>query len=117
MLRTLLIGGLAALLPAQAFAQAAVVGEPHCTCRAKDKRVELGERLCLQTAEGPRIAICIKNQNLTYWSFTRDGCALSALRSDLAQRASASSSSAFAATQDAPLTRSSFFQNGARVFK
>jgi len=110
--------GLATLMPAGAMAQMALVGEPHCTCRAKDKRVELGERLCLQTAEGPRIAICIKNQNLTYWSFTRDGCALSALRPDLAQRASAWSYSALAATQDdPPLSRSSLFQNGARVFK
>jgi len=52
-----------------------------CTCRAKGRRVHLGDTLCLDTAEGPRVAMCIKNQNLTFWSFSSEGCALSSLAS------------------------------------
>ena len=52
-----------------------------CTCRAKGRRLHLGDTLCLDTAEGPRVAMCIKNQNLTFWKFSSEGCALSSLLS------------------------------------
>jgi hypothetical protein len=52
-----------------------------CTCRAKDRRVHLGDTLCLDTAEGPRIAMCVMNQNLPFWSFSSEGCAVSSIPS------------------------------------
>jgi hypothetical protein len=53
--------------------------EANCTCVAHGRRLELGERICLNSAEGPRMAICIKQQNLTYWKFSNQGCAVSSL--------------------------------------
>ena len=61
-----------------ALADPVAARDDDCTCRAtKGRRVHLGDTLCLDTAEGPRVAMCIKNQNLTFWSFSSEGCALS----------------------------------------
>jgi hypothetical protein len=51
----------------------------ECTCRAPGRVVHVGERLCLATPEGPRMALCTMNQNVTSWSFTREGCVVSAV--------------------------------------
>ena len=62
------------------LAQPAAAEDPLCTCRAKEgRRVQIGDTLCLDTAQGPRLAQCIKNQNLTFWHFSEEGCALSLL--------------------------------------
>jgi hypothetical protein len=69
------------MLATGALADPAAKRDDECTCRAKGRRVHLGDTLCLDTAEGPRIAMCIKNQNLTFWSFSSEGCALSSAAS------------------------------------
>ena len=79
MIRLLVIVSAILILPVPALAEMERHNFEVCTCRAKDRRVQLGDTLCLSTPDGPRIAKCIKNQNLTFWSFTKDGCVLSAL--------------------------------------
>jgi len=72
---------MALIIPTPALAEMSRHDFEVCTCRAKDRRVQLGDSLCLETPEGPRMAQCIKNQNLTFWSFSNEGCAISALSS------------------------------------
>jgi hypothetical protein len=50
-----------------------------CTCRAPGKRVHVGESLCLATPDGPRLATCTMNQNITSWAISREGCVVSLL--------------------------------------
>lgn len=46
----------------------------HCTCRFDGQEVELGERRCLKTAEGPKAAVCVMEQNVTSWRPSGEGC-------------------------------------------
>lgn len=47
---------------------------PDCTCRAQGKRFELGETICLPTSEGPRVAVCVLEINVTSWRMSRVPC-------------------------------------------
>ena len=46
----------------------------HCTCRFDGQDVELGERRCLRTADGPRAATCVMEQNVPSWRPSAEGC-------------------------------------------
>lgn len=79
-----LLARAAALLACTSTAPAAagdgVPGSAYldCKCRANGRNYALGERTCLYTPSGPRIAECRMVQNVTSWS-VRDGegCVLS----------------------------------------
>jgi hypothetical protein len=53
---------------------------PHiaCTCRANGRSYALGERICLSTAAGYRLAQCRMQQNVTSWAVGPDPCVVSA---------------------------------------
>jgi hypothetical protein len=73
-----------ALLPivlacSEAAAQSVPATDTTCTCRANGRRVALGDMVCLDTADGPRLAMCVMNQNLPFYSFTKQGCIVSSL--------------------------------------
>lgn len=50
------------------------VMQHHCTCRLDGQDVELGERRCLRTADGPKAAVCVLEQNVTSWRPSGEGC-------------------------------------------
>jgi hypothetical protein len=73
----------AASLPVQA-AEAAprqAQGAPRidCTCRANGHSYHLGERVCLSTPKGFRIAECRMSQNVTSWAVGGEDCVVSAV--------------------------------------
>jgi len=45
-----------------------------CYCRAQGKIFAPGERICLKTAEGPRLAQCQMEINVMSWSITSIPC-------------------------------------------
>lgn len=45
-----------------------------CYCRAQGKIFAPGEKVCLRTANGPRIAQCRMEINVMSWSFTETPC-------------------------------------------
>ena len=45
-----------------------------CTCRAQGRVFGLGETICLRTAEGPRLAQCVMEINVTSWRFADQPC-------------------------------------------
>lgn len=47
---------------------------PPCTCRAEGRVFDMGEEACLATLEGPRMAICAMDQNVTSWKPTARTC-------------------------------------------
>jgi hypothetical protein len=49
---------------------------PHinCTCRANGRSYALGERVCLSTPAGKRVAECRMQQNVTSWSLGAEDC-------------------------------------------
>lgn len=51
----------------------------ECRCRANGQSFELGQRTCLLTPDGYRLAECRMVQNVTSWRVERDGCVVSAL--------------------------------------
>ena len=53
---------------------------PHinCTCRANGRSYALGERVCLVTPSGKRVAECRMQQNVTSWAIGSDDCVVSA---------------------------------------
>ncbi len=51
----------------------------ECTCRAPGKRVELGGTICLRTPDGPRLARCVMDLNITSWKVLDAPCPVSAL--------------------------------------
>ncbi len=59
-----------------ALALAAFVAEAaaDCTCRALGRSFELGERACLPTPNGPRIATCGVVLNNTNWEMSETPC-------------------------------------------
>jgi hypothetical protein len=43
-------------------------------CRAQGRLFELGEKICLRTADGPRMAECRMVTNVTSWGMTERPC-------------------------------------------
>jgi hypothetical protein len=68
------------LVTTAALAQQGRHDMADCSCRAPGKRVPLGDTACLATAEGPRLATCVMNQNVTSWAISKEGCVVSALK-------------------------------------
>lgn len=73
--------GLIAASPASAheapIAQTAQAPAHHpldCYCRAQGRMFAPGERVCLRTAEGPRLAQCRMEINVMSWSITETPC-------------------------------------------
>ena len=58
--------------------QAASPRKIECRCRANGRNYELGQRICLLTPAGYRVAECRMSQNVTSWAFGGEECALSA---------------------------------------
>lgn len=63
-----------AILAASFYAAAA---QADCTCRFAGEDFALGTIACIQTNEGPKLARCDMSQNVTSWTFSRDGCEVS----------------------------------------
>ena len=55
-------------------AAAAVPTPPDCTCRNFGVDLPLGARLCITTPQGRRLAICVREQNVTSWRTGDDSC-------------------------------------------
>lgn len=51
-----------------------VPSQPPCHCRANGQLFSLGEKACLKTARGGRIAQCSIAINVTSWEFTETPC-------------------------------------------
>jgi hypothetical protein len=82
LLALLCLASAAATTPAVAEG-AGVAGTPYidCKCRANGRTFGLGERACVYTPDGPRIARCSMVQNVTSWAVEDgQGCVSSALR-------------------------------------
>jgi hypothetical protein len=45
-----------------------------CYCRAQGRMFAMGERVCLRTAEGPKLAQCRMEINVMSWSITEAPC-------------------------------------------
>lgn len=60
--------------PPPRHAQAPAHNPAECHCRADGRMMPLGERICLKTAEGPRLAECRMDLNVTSWVITRTPC-------------------------------------------
>jgi hypothetical protein len=76
-----LLLGLLAAAPATAADGAHIhrAQTPHhnpldCYCRAQGKMFAPGERVCLRTAEGSRLAECRMEINVMSWSITAAPC-------------------------------------------
>jgi hypothetical protein len=69
--------------PAGAVAEDRVQRGPipgvRCSCRANGRNYELGERACIATPGGPRLARCALVQNVTSWAIEAEGCQVSRL--------------------------------------
>ena len=50
----------------------------ECHCRANGRAYQLGDRVCLPTPSGQRVAECRMVQNVTSWSFGSEDCSVSA---------------------------------------
>lgn len=63
-----------------AEAQIAPGPDPHinCTCRAQGRSYHIGERVCLSTPKGYRVAECRMQQNVTNWAVSPEDCSVSA---------------------------------------
>ena len=72
---------LSLLIAAPAVGQTAPAADHACTCRFKDRRIALGDQVCLDTAAGPRLAMCVMNQNLPFYSISDEGCVVSLMMS------------------------------------
>lgn len=59
---------------------------PDCECRSARGPARIGERLCLATPEGWRVAVCAMDQNVTSWRPTPDSCAPVSRAMSLRQR-------------------------------
>lgn len=67
-----------ALAPAaRAEPATAQAANPHinCTCRANGRSYHIGERVCLTTPAGKRVAECRMQQNVTSWTLGPEDCA------------------------------------------
>lgn len=70
--------GAAAPIGGSDHAQAGSPRAIDCRCRANGRTYELGQRVCLPTPSGHRVAECRMVQNVTSWSFDQEDCSLSA---------------------------------------
>lgn len=50
----------------------------NCMCRANGQRFHVGERVCLSTPAGRRMAECRMSQNVTNWAVQSESCDVSA---------------------------------------
>ena len=50
-----------------------------CTCRAQGREFQLGERACLTTPNGARLATCGMVLNNSLWQFSETPCTVSAV--------------------------------------
>jgi hypothetical protein len=50
----------------------------ECRCRANGRTFGLGEKVCLQTPAGYRLAECRMVQNVTSWSVAKEDCMVNA---------------------------------------
>ncbi len=50
-----------------------------CTCRAQGREFQLGERACLTTPNGARLATCGMVLNNSSWQFSETPCTVSAV--------------------------------------
>ncbi|HEV2565161.1 MAG TPA: hypothetical protein VGU19_08750 [Microvirga sp.] len=73
--------GLLAVTPAPAHevpvsqtAQAPAHNPLDCYCRAQGRMFAPGEKVCLKTAEGPKLAQCQMEINVMSWSITEVPC-------------------------------------------
>jgi hypothetical protein len=74
--------GLMVLAPAGAHERPALLQRAQapdhdpleCYCRAQGKMFAPGERVCLKTADGPRLAQCRMEINVMSWSVTETPC-------------------------------------------
>ncbi len=55
---------------------------PECTCRYRGQNLSLGEHICLMSENGPRLAECVREGNVTSWRQGSEGCTLSRLFDD-----------------------------------
>ncbi|MBJ6124738.1 hypothetical protein [Microvirga splendida] len=55
-------------------AQAPAHNPLECYCRAQGRMFAPGEKVCLRTAEGPRLAQCQMEINVMSWSVTETPC-------------------------------------------
>jgi hypothetical protein len=53
-----------------------------CTCRAQGREFQLGERACLTTPNGARLATCGMVLNNSSWEFSDTPCTVSAVPRD-----------------------------------
>lgn len=86
--------GLVLLAAPAAAAGAQELGPPEtrrCTCRANGRSYGLGERVCLESPAGWRIAECRLAGNVTSWVFGPQSCHLDAALG-LARRAGSAAS-------------------------
>ena len=78
------------LLAALALAQPVLAAEAtrpiDCRCRANGQSFSLGERTCLLTPDGYRLAKCRMVQNVTSWQVEVDGCVVSELLPERTQQ-------------------------------
>ncbi len=73
--------GLSVLTPAGAHERPLpqTIQAPHhnpleCYCRAQGKMFAPGEKVCLKTADGPKLAQCMMEINVMSWSITETPC-------------------------------------------
>jgi hypothetical protein len=50
----------------------------ECRCRANGRSYQLGEKICLKTPAGYRVAECQMSQNVTSWALAKDDCMVNA---------------------------------------
>ncbi|WP_114945739.1 hypothetical protein [Microvirga calopogonii] len=61
-------------MPTVQTAQAPSHNPLECYCRAQGKMFAVGEKVCLKTAEGPKLAQCQMEINVMSWSITDIAC-------------------------------------------
>jgi hypothetical protein len=55
-------------------AQMSARSHADCFCRAEGRMFAYGESACLRTPEGPRMAQCLMELNVTSWTLTSQLC-------------------------------------------
>ncbi len=61
-------------VPGSTLAQAPDHNPLECYCRAQGRMFAPGEKICLKTAAGPRLAQCGMEINVMSWSLTDTPC-------------------------------------------
>lgn len=47
----------------------------ECFCRSRDGPAPMGQRLCVSTQAGWRVAVCVMDINIMSWRLTGESCA------------------------------------------